>query len=68
MKAFAKHADYCDSCYDPYQAYKDGSTLCPQGHQRALDVAQYVYTRGGQSFSQVDRERNKRVQIEIPAN
>ena len=67
MKAFAKHADRCDSCYDPYQAYKAGATLCPKGHKRAVDVADYVYTRGGRSFSQVDRENNQRVQIEIPA-
>ncbi|CAF9902889.1 MAG: hypothetical protein GOMPHAMPRED_000022 [Gomphillus americanus] len=68
MNAFAKHADNCDSCYDPYFTYKAGSTLCPKGHELALMVAEYVYTRGGQSFSQVDRERNQRVQIEIPAN
>lgn len=68
MKAFARHADNCDSCYDPYQVYRDGATLCPRGHQRALDVAQYVYNKGGQAYSQVDKERNQRVLIEIPAN
>lgn len=68
MKAFARHADNCDSCYNPYQVYKDGSTLCPRGHQKAIDVAQYVYSKGGQAYSQVDQERHQRVQIEIPAN
>ena len=66
MKAFAKHASHCESCYDPYLVHRAGRTLCPKGHQRALDVAQYVYNKGGKAYSLVDREGNQRVQIEIP--
>jgi hypothetical protein len=67
MRAFSKHASHCDTCYDPYQVYKNRGQLCSRGHQRALDVAQYVYQKGGQAYSLVDRERSQRVQIEIPA-
>ncbi|MCJ1486719.1 hypothetical protein MMC06_006897 [Schaereria dolodes] len=66
MKAFARHASHCSSCERPYEVHRRGGTLCPKGHQRALDVAQYVYNKGGQAYSQVDREGHQRVQIEIP--
>ena len=66
MKSFAHHASQCSSCDQPYEVYRRGGTLCPKGHQRALDVAQYVYNKGGQAYSLVDREGNQRVQIEIP--
>ena len=67
MKAFARHASHCSSCAQPYEVYRKGGILCPRGHQLALDVAQYVYNKGGQAYSLVDREGNQRVQIEIPA-
>ena len=66
MKAFSRHASHCDSCNDPYSVHRSGGTLCPKGHQRALDVAQYVYSKRGKAYSLVDRECNQRVQIEIP--
>ncbi|KAL8940616.1 MAG: hypothetical protein Q9216_002729 [Gyalolechia sp. 2 TL-2023] len=68
MKAFARHASHCPTCARPYEVHRQGGTLCSKGHQRALDVAQYVYYKGGQSFSAVDRDGNNRVQVEIPAN
>ncbi|KAL8748724.1 MAG: hypothetical protein Q9184_007125 [Pyrenodesmia sp. 2 TL-2023] len=68
MKAFARHASHCSACARPYEVHRQGGTLCPKGHQRALDVAQYVYYKGGQSFSTIDREGNNRIQVEIPAN
>ena len=66
IKAYARHAGHCSTCANPYEVHRRGGTLCPKGHQRALDVAQYVYNKGGQAFSTVDREGNQRVQIEIP--
>lgn len=66
MRAFARHASHCDSCNDPYAVHRSGRTLCPKGHQRALDVAQYVYNKRGKAYSLVDHEGNQRVQIEIP--
>ncbi|KAI4181162.1 MAG: hypothetical protein L6R41_006787 [Letrouitia leprolyta] len=68
MKAFARHASHCSTCARPYEVHRNGGTLCSKGHQRALDVAQYIYFKGGQSFSAVDRDGNNRVQVEIPAN
>ncbi|MCJ1269826.1 hypothetical protein MMC22_009719 [Lobaria immixta] len=67
MKAFARHASHCSSCAHPYDVHKRGGTLCTKGHQRALDVAQYLYNKGGQAYSLVDREGNQRMQVEIPA-
>ena len=67
MKAFARHASHCPSCAEPYEVHRQGGTLCPKGHQRALDVAQYVYNKGGHAYSVVDQEGYQRVQIEIPA-
>ena len=66
MRAFSRHASHCASCEHPYEVYRRGRTLCPKGHQRAVDVAQYVYNKAGQAYSLVDREGNQRVQIEIP--
>ncbi|KAI4113401.1 MAG: hypothetical protein LQ338_008182 [Usnochroma carphineum] len=68
MKAFARHASHCSACASPYEVHRQGGTLCSKGHQRALDVAQYIYNKGGQSFSTVDHNGNNRVQIDIPAN
>lgn len=66
MKQFAHHAARCGTCAEPYDVFRRGGTLCPLGHQLAIDVAQYVYGKGGQAYSQVDREGHQRVQIEIP--
>ncbi len=66
MKAFAHHAYRCHYCAQPYQVHLDGRTLCDKGHQLALDVAQYVYNKGGKAYSLVDREGSQLVQIEIP--
>lgn len=66
MKAFARHASHCASCADPYDVHKRGGTLCLKGHQRALDVAQYLYNKSGKAYSLVDREGNQRMQVEIP--
>lgn len=67
MKAFNHHASRCSSCAHPYEVHRRGGTLCPKGHQRARDVAQYLYNKSGHAYSVVDREGNQRVQVEIPA-
>ena len=68
MKAFARHASHCSACVHPYDVHLKGGSLCSKGHQRALDVAQYVFNKAGQTFSVVDLEGNRRVQMEIPAD
>jgi hypothetical protein len=66
MKAFARHASHCSSCAHPYDVHRRGGTLCAKGHQRAIDVAQYLYNKSGQAYSLVDHEGNQRMQVEIP--
>ncbi|KAL9007424.1 MAG: hypothetical protein Q9173_007302, partial [Seirophora scorigena] len=68
MKAFARHASHCSACARPYEVHRQGGTLCPKGHQRALDVAQYIYYKGGQSFSTLDQDGINHVHVEIPAD
>ena len=68
MKAFARHASHCSTCAHPYEVHRKGGSLCSKGHQRALDVTQYVLNKAGQTFSVVDLEGNRRVQMEIPAD
>ena len=68
MKAFTRHASHCSTCVHPYDVHRKGGSLCSKGNQRALDVTQYIFNRAGQSFSVVDLEGDRRVQMEIPAD
>lgn len=68
MKAFARHASHCSKCAHPYEVHKNGGSLCSKGHQRAIDVAQYVMQKAGKAYSVVDLDGNRRVQMEIPAD
>lgn len=67
MKAFARHASHCSACAHPYEVHLRGGTLCAKGHLRAIDVANYLYNKGGQAFSKVDLEGNQRIHVEIPS-
>ena len=68
MKAFSRHASHCPSCARPNDTYRRGGTLCPRGHQRGLDVAQYLYNKTGRAFSIVERQAGQRVHVEIPSS
>ena len=68
MKAFARHASHCATCARPYEVSRKGGSLCSKGNQRALDVAQYVFNKDGQTFSVVDLDDNHRVQMELPVD
>ena len=68
MKAFSRHASHCPSCARPYEIYRRGGTLCPRGHQRGLDVAQYLYNKRGEAYSIVDRLAGRRIHVEIPSS
>ena len=67
MKAFAHHASHCKTCDKPFEVFKHGGTLCPRGHQRARDVAEYVCSRGGKIYSLLESEDGLQRQLEIPA-
>lgn len=64
---FARHADRCPYCHDPYAAYIQDKSLCDRGIGLAKDVANYLYAKGGKPFSIVDRQSGDRVQVQIPA-
>ena len=68
MQAFTRHASHCSTCAQPFETHRKGDKLCSKGNQRALDVAQYVFNKAGQTFSTVDLDDNRRVQLKIPAN
>ena len=66
MRRFAKHASHCADCAHPYMVHKTGRTLCPKGHQHAIQVTEYVISKDGKPHSVIDMEGNKIVEIEIP--
>lgn len=68
MKAFANHCSHCDQCAHPYENHLRSKPLCSKGHQRAVDVAQYLFNKAGKAFSVVDLNGNKRMQVEIPVD
>ena len=63
MQRFARHASHCVACAHPYTVDKTGGTLCPKGHQRAIDVIEYVIAKEGKYHSVIDLEGNKRVEM-----
>ena len=68
MQAFTRHASHCSTCAHLYGVHRKDGSLCSKGRQRALDVAQYVFNKAGQTFSVVDLDGNRRVQMEILAH
>ncbi|GAB1202869.1 hypothetical protein BDV32DRAFT_118540 [Aspergillus pseudonomiae] len=66
MVAFERHASHCTRCADPLGARKEDRSLCERGHQYAVDVADYLYSKNGKSFSTLDRERNQPTLVKIP--
>lgn len=67
MRQFCSHAKRCEVCCTPYETHMAGGSLCDRGLRYALNVFQYIYNKGGKAYSLVDREREQRVQVEIPA-
>ncbi|KAF1923025.1 uncharacterized protein M421DRAFT_426264 [Didymella exigua CBS 183.55] len=63
---FEMHARKCAYCHDPYEVHRKHQQLCEHGHRLAQEVASYIYTKEGKTFS-MKEEDNKIVQIEIPA-
>ena len=66
MMAFERHASHCTRCADPLLAHEQGQTLCDRGHQYAIDVAEYLYSKNGKAHSVVDRELNQATLVKIP--
>jgi hypothetical protein len=56
LMRFERHAGHCSRCLDPLDAYREGRSLCERGHQYAIDVASYIFSRNGKAYS-VDERR-----------
>ncbi|KAL2866463.1 uncharacterized protein BJX67DRAFT_381981 [Aspergillus lucknowensis] len=68
MTAFERHADHCYQCNDPLQVHQEDRSLCDRGHQYAVDVAAYLYSKNGKAYSVVDRDLNQPTLVKIPRN
>lgn len=66
MDAFERHASHCPQCADPLKAHEENRSLCERGHQYAIDVADYLYSKNGKSYSALDRELNQPTLVKIP--
>ncbi|KAL2002417.1 hypothetical protein VTN02DRAFT_6841 [Thermoascus thermophilus] len=68
LAEFERHASRCSRCADPWRVHKEGGTLCDRGHQYAIDVASYIYSRNGKAYSVVEREHNVFTLVKIPSD
>ena len=68
MSHFARHANRCPHCHDPFTAYKQDKSLCDRGINLAIDVCKYLYAKGGKPFSVIDRQAGDRIQVQVPAD
>jgi hypothetical protein len=66
MEAFERHANHCSKCADPLKTHEEDRSLCERGHQYAIDVAEYLYSKNGKAYSTLDRARNQPTLIKIP--
>lgn len=64
--AFEHHADHCKKCNDPLRTHEKGKNLCTRGIQYANDVASYLYSKRGKSYSVVDHEHKQPTLVKIP--
>lgn len=64
LRHFEHHARECQTCFDPWQIYKDGARLCPEGHALAQDVAINVFYRSGSVYA-TRKEDHKLVRVEV---
>ncbi|KAL2853489.1 hypothetical protein BJY01DRAFT_65357 [Aspergillus pseudoustus] len=68
MTAFERHAERCYQCNDPLNVQQEDRALCDRGHQYAIDVAAYLYSKNGKAYSVVDRDLNQPTLVKIPRN
>ncbi|KAF7595085.1 hypothetical protein BBP40_007288 [Aspergillus hancockii] len=66
MDAFERHASHCSKCADPLKTHEEERSLCERGHQYAIDVAEYLYSKNGKAYSALDRELNQPTLVKIP--
>ncbi|KAL1982104.1 hypothetical protein VTN96DRAFT_1759 [Rasamsonia emersonii] len=66
LSEFERHAGHCSRCADPLDAFREGRSLCERGHQYAIDVAEYVFSKNGKAYSVVDQGFNQQTLVKIP--
>ncbi|KAL1970029.1 hypothetical protein VTN77DRAFT_6434 [Rasamsonia byssochlamydoides] len=66
LARFERHASHCSRCADPLDAYREGRSLCERGHQYAIDVAEYIFSKNGKAYSVVDQGFDKQTLVKIP--
>ncbi|KAL4896189.1 hypothetical protein BDV59DRAFT_172260 [Aspergillus ambiguus] len=66
IQAFERHASHCDKCADPELVHREDRSLCERGHQYALDVAGYIYSKNGKAYSVVDRDAHQPTLVKVP--
>lgn len=64
---WSKHAAKCDRCNNPVEVWRRGGQLCEKGRGYAIDLAAYIYSKGGRPHSVIDKTTyGQRNEIEIP--
>jgi hypothetical protein len=65
MVMFVIHAHHCVQCFDPLST----GELCDLGNLFAWELAKYLYTKYGVTYSVLDRwQTGQRVEIEVPGD
>lgn len=66
-QTWSRHAAKCDRCCRPVEVWQRGGQLCDRGRTYAIDLAKYIYSKGGRPHSVIDKaEYGQRNEIEIP--
>ncbi|KPI40105.1 uncharacterized protein AB675_11257 [Cyphellophora attinorum] len=64
---WSRHSAKCKRCFDPVAVWKKDGELCDRGRAYAIDVAKYIYSKGGRPHSVIDKQAfGQRTEIEIP--
>jgi hypothetical protein len=65
--SWSRHAAKCGVCCNPVEVWRRGGQLCDRGRSYAIDLATYIYSKGGRPHSVIDKAHyGQRNEIEIP--
>ena len=65
--SWSRHAAKCSHCNNPVDVWRRGGQLCDRGRMYAIDLAKYIYSKGGRPHSVIDKTyHGQRNEIEIP--
>jgi hypothetical protein len=66
LSGYESHASKCARCVDALETLRAGRSLCERGHQYAVDVASYVFSKNGKAYSAVARDSDRQLLVRIP--